>query len=164
MIALVAALLASSVPAPSTCRDGLTADDTVTSVYDLVSVPPGGSWDWDTIGALFVDPGLFVTMLPSEGGTLMAKTDLETLRTETEAAYTRSGFIEAEYRRETRIFGDIASIYSSFFIALPSARNSPLATGLHHFQLAKISGCWRIVSNISQIEGGGWTLPKTFRE
>jgi hypothetical protein len=84
------------------------------------------------------------------------------LRTQTQAAYSRSGFTEREYRREARIFGDIASIYSSFYIAIPQRGGHPLARGLHHFQLVKMQGCWRIVSNISQMEGGSWQLPAAF--
>lgn len=162
MIVLAAALFAATPAAPSVCRDGATADEAVTAVYDLVSVPAGGSWDWKRIGALFVDQGMFVTMLPRVDGAAMSKADLPTLRAQTETAYAKSGFVEREYRRETRTFGDIASIYSSFYIALPQTKDRPLARGLHHFQLVRADGCWRIVSNISQIEGPGWTLPLAF--
>ena len=162
MIALAVALLITSPVGPSVCRDGTTADEAVTAVYDLVSVPTGGSWDWDRIGALFVDRGLFVTMMPREGAAAMSKADFPTLRTQTEAAYGKSGFIEREYRRETRVFGDIASIYSSFYIALSRARDRLLARGHHHFQLVRAVGCWRIVSNISQMEGTGWSIPPAF--
>jgi hypothetical protein len=164
MIVLAAALLAVSPASPSVCRDGTTADEAVTAVYDLVSVPAGGSWDWDRIGALFVDRGMFVTMIPRVDGAVMSKADLPTLRAQTETAYAKSCFIEREYRRETRIFGDIASIYSSFYIALPQANDRPLARGLHHFQLVRGDGCWRIVSNISQMEGAGWTLSPAFAQ
>lgn len=162
MIALVAALLAASAASPPTCRDGATANSAVTAVYNLVSVPAGGSWDWERIGALFLDRGVFVTMMPREGSALMSKADMPALRAQTEAAYRQSGFLEREYRRETRIFGDIASIYSSFYIAMPEASDRPLARGLHHFQLVRAEGCWRIVSNISQMEGAGWTVPPAF--
>ena len=162
MIVLAAALLAASTAAPSLCRDGGTADKAVTAVYDLVSVPAGGSWDWGRISDLFVDQGLFVTMIPRAGGAVMSKADLPALRTQTQTAYAKSGFVEREYRREARIFGDIASIYSSFYISLPQAKDRTLAKGLHHFQLVKAEGCWRIVSNISQMEGAGWTLPPAF--
>lgn len=162
MIALAAALLGASPAAPAVCRDGGTAGQAVTAVYDLVSVPAGGAWDWDRIGALFVDRGMFVTMIPRTAGAAMSKADLPTFRAQTETAYAKSGFIEREYQRETRTFGDIASIYSSFYIALPPANDRPLARGLHHFQLVRADGCWRIVSNISQMEGAGWKLPPAF--
>ncbi len=162
MIALAAALLSASSAMPPLCRDGTSADDAVTAVYDLVSVPAGGGWDWERIGALFVDQGLFVTMMPREGDALMSKADLSALRAQTEAAYAKSGFIEREYRRETRVLGDIASIYSSFYITTPRSADRPLARGLHHFQLVRAAGCWRIVSNISQMEGAGWKLPPAF--
>jgi hypothetical protein len=162
MIVLVTALLAASAVAPATCRDGTTADGAVTAVYNLVSVPAGGSGDWERIAELFLDRGVFVTMMPRKSGTLMSKADLPGLRAQTEAAYRQFGFLEREYRRETRIFGDIASIYSSFYIALPEANERPLVRGLHHFQLVRGEGCWRIVSNISQMEGLGWTIPPAF--
>jgi len=162
VIAMAVALIAASTASPSVCRDGETADSAVSAVYELVSVPAGGTWDWDRIGGLFVDQGVFVTMMPGASNAPMIKADLSTLRTQTQEVYGRSGFIEREYKRETRIFGDIASIYSSFQIAVPANEGRPLARGLHHFQLVRSRGCWRIVSNISQIEGSGWQLPAAF--
>jgi hypothetical protein len=162
MIGFMAVMAAAVTTTSAACPDGRSADSTVTALYDLISVPPGGTWNWNRIDGLFVDQGIFVTMMPRDGKTLMAKTDLPTLRSQTQAAYGRSGFMEREYKREVRTFGDIASIYSSFYIALPQNAESPLARGLHHFQLIKAQGCWRIVSNISQTEGATWQLPAAF--
>ena len=165
MIALIALLMASptaAADASPVCRDGKTADQAVSAVYDLVSVPPGGAWDWDRIGDLFMGDGLFVTVMPRPAGSQTSKATLASLREQTEAAYRRSGFIEREYRRQSRVFGNIASIYSSFYIAIPPHDTRPLAKGLHHFQLVQADGCWRIASNISQMEGGGWRLPTAF--
>jgi len=162
MIGLMAVVLAVSTITPVACPDGRSADSTVTALYDLISVPAGGTWDWDRIDSLFIDQGVFVTMMPRDGKALMAKTDLLTLRSQTQAAYGRSGFIEREYKQEVRTFGDIASVYSSFYIALPQHAERPLARGLHHFQLVKAQDCWRIVSNISQMEGASWQLPAAF--
>lgn len=165
MIALMALLMASptaAADAAPVCRDGKTADQAVSAVYDLVSVPAGGAWDWDRIGNLFVDDGLFVTVMTQSAGSRTVKATLASLRDQTEAAYRGSGFIEREYRRQSRVFGNIASIYSSFYIAVPPHDAGPLAKGLHHFQLVRTDGCWRIVSNISQMEGSGWHLPPAF--
>lgn len=165
MIALMALLMtppATAADAGSACRDGRTADHAVSAVYDLVSVPADGGWDWDRIGRLFLDDGLFVNMMPQVAGSQMAKADLPSLKAQTEAGYRRSGFVEREYKRQSHVFGDIASIYSSFYIALPADETRPLAIGLHHFQLVRTDGCWRVVSNISQMEGSGWRLPATF--
>lgn len=154
----LAASLALAEPAPS-CRDGQTADTTVSALYDLVSAAPGESWDWERIGDLFDGDGLLVSILPRSGGTLVSSTDFAGLRQNTEANYSQTGFSEREYRRETRIFGDVASIYSSFSIGLPARGPEPLLRGLNHFQLVRTEGCWQIVSNLSQMEGGGWSLP-----
>lgn len=162
MIVLAAAMMTLPATTPTACPDGRTAQGAVTALYDLISVPAGGSWDWERIDGLFVDRGVFVTMMPRNSGTVMAKTDLSTLRTQTQAAYGRSGFVEREYRRKVHVFGDIASIYSSFYIAIPERGSRTLARGLHHFQLVRTQGCWRIVSNISQMEGGSWRLPAAF--
>jgi hypothetical protein len=154
----LAASLALAEPAAS-CRDGQTADTTVSALYDLVSVAPGESWDWERIGGLFLGHGLLVSILPRPGGALVSTTDFAGLRQNTEAGYRETGFSEREYRRETRVFGDVASIYSSFSIGLPARGPEPILRGLNHFQLVRREGCWRIVSNLSQMEGDGWTLP-----
>ena len=165
MIALISLLMVSptaAADASPVCRGGKTADQAVSAVYDLVSVPPGGAWDWNRIGDLFMGDGLFVTVMPRPAGSQTAKATLASLREQTEAAYRRSGFIEREYRRQSRVFGKIASVYSSFYIAVPLHDTRPLAKGLHHFQLVQADGCWRIASNFSQMEGGGWRLPTAF--
>ena len=165
MIALMALLMTPptmATDAASVCRDGRTADQAVSAVYDLVSVPAGGPWDWDRIGRRFVEDGLFVTMMPQPAGSQMTRANLTSLKSQTETTYRRSGFVEREYKRQSYIFRDIASIYSSFYIAVPPDETRPLARGLHHFQLVRTEGCWRIVSNIAQMEGSGWHLPTAF--
>jgi hypothetical protein len=154
----LAASLALAEP-DAACRDGQTPDSAVSALYDLVSAAPGESWDWERIGHLFYGDGLLVSLVPRPGGALVAATDLAGLRRTTEAGYRETGFSEREYRRETRIFGEIASVYSSFAIALPARGPEPLLRGLNHFQLVRSKGCWRIVSNLSHMEGGGWSLP-----
>lgn len=156
-LALAASLALAQPAAP--CRDGQSADSTISALYDLVSVAPAEGWDWERISDLFYGDGLLVSILPHPSSATVSATDLAGLRLNTEATYRQTGFTEREYRRETRIFGNIASIYSSFFISLPSRGPEPLVRGLNHFQLVQHDGCWRIVSNLSQMEGGGWTLP-----
>lgn len=161
MIGLAALLLlapAAGAASPAVCRDGATPDQAITAVYDLVSVPPGQGWDWDRLGDLFLGQGRFVTMMSRPSGATATIATVQDLRTQTEATFADSGFIEAEYRRQTHVFGDIASIYSSFYVALPAA-DAPLMRGLHHFQLVRTDGCWRIVSNMSRMEGPDWQLP-----
>ena len=128
MIALIALLMASptaAADASPVCRDGKTADQAVSAVYDLVSVPPGGAWDWDRIGDLFMGDGLFVTVMPRPAGSQTAKATLASLREQTEAAYRRSGFIEREYRRQSRVFGNIGVDLQQLLHRDPAARYAP---------------------------------------
>lgn len=108
--ALVAAtLVLGSSPAWPAC-DRCTADATITTLYEAISVAPGVAWDWPRVRALFVPEGLLASTHPSRREGLIVVSGLDALVRRTEAAFAGKGFIEREYRRKTFIHGDMASI------------------------------------------------------
>lgn len=114
-----------------------TPDAVVSTLYEAISVSPGERWDWTKIRALFAGEGLFASTVPSRPTKPVAIFSLDVLARQTEAAFARTGFLEREYKRETRVFGDMASIYSSFYMKINERDAKPLHRGLHHFQLLR---------------------------
>lgn len=161
LAAAFAAVLPATAATPE-CGDGCTPDTLVTAVYESVSARPDVGWDWGRVRALFHGEGLLASVMTTPDGTRYSAATVEQLIANTEAAYRKSGFVEREIRREMRIFGDMASVYSSFYVKIRDEDPKPLMRGLHHFQLLKVDGRWRIVSNSAVMEGGGWTLPAEF--
>lgn len=159
-LTLIALMPARAVADPG-C-DRCTPDAAVSALYDAISVSPNQGWDWARIRSLFAGKGLFASVAPSGPDAPPTISTLDELIDQTEKAFAKSGFIEREYKRETRTFGDMASIYSSFYVKIAASDPKPLYRGLHHFQLLKDRDGWRIVSNVSTIEGQGWRLPDKF--
>lgn len=155
-----ATAVAAQTPAPD-CGDGCTPERTVSALYEGVTSAPGAGWDRARLRALFHPDARLVTAIPAAGGTRSSSATIDALIDSMERHYRAAGFVEQEHRRDVRTFGDMASVYSSFS-AGPRAAAEPPMRGLNHFQLLRIAGRWRIVSNVSLMEGAGWTLPPRF--
>jgi len=155
-----AAAVAAHGPAAD-CGDNCTPDSTIAALYDGVSAAPGAGWDRPRLRALFHSDARLVAAVPASSGTVASSLTVDGLLDSMELHYRATGFIEREYRRDVRVFGDLASVYSSFH-ASAGAGDQPSMRGLNHFQLLRTGGRWRIVSNLSLIEGNGWALPPRF--
>jgi len=165
LFALIAAFgaTASAMASAPACGDGCTPDTLVAAVYGSVSARPGAGWNWDRVRDLFYGEGLLASVMTTPTGTRYSVTTVEQLIANAEVMYRKSGFVEREIRREVRLFGDMASVYSSFYVKIRDEDPKPLMRGLHHFQLLRVDGRWRIVSNSAVMEGGGWSLPARFQ-
>lgn len=155
-------MLGSSGATSSSGCERCTPDAVVSTLYDEISVSPGEKWNWTKIRSLFAGDGLFASTVPLRPNSPLAISSLDTLARRTEAAFAQTGFVEREYKRETRVFGNMASVYSSFYVKINERDKKPLARGLHHFQLLKGGEDWKIVSNASIIEEKDWQLPARF--
>lgn len=143
------------------CGDGCTPESTIAALYKGVSAAPGAGWDRQRLLALFHPDARLVTAMPTDGGTRSSTIKIADLIDAMERHYRATGFMEQEYHGQVRRFGDFASVYSSFY-AKSHLGDGPPMRGLNHFQLLRTSGHWQIVSNVSLMEGAGWTLPPRF--
>lgn len=148
--------------APSAdCGDMCTPEDTVTALYAAVSAAPGAGWDKDRLRALFHPNARLTTMIPAGNGARAGGATIDALIAGMEQNYRATGFSEQELGRDVRLFGDFASVYSGFSVAAGADNQQPMR-GLNHFQLMRSDGRWRIISNVSMMEGGGWSLPPRY--
>ena len=156
-----AAAIAASAPAAD-CGDGCSPDSVITALYEAVSAGPGEGWDRERLRALFHPDARLVTAIPEAEATRSSGATINEFIASMERHFRATGVLEQEYRRDVRTFGDLASIYSSFYLRAGGADRPPLR-GLNHFQLLRTDGRWRIVSNVALMEGGGWSLPPAFQ-
>ena len=152
--------VAARLPAEA-CGDTCTPESVISALYEAVTAAPGAGWDRARLQALFHPEARLTTAIPTARGARSASATIDSLVADMERSFRASGFSEREFRREVRTFGDFASVYSGFAADAGSAQGAPMR-GLNHFQLLRSAGRWAIVSNLSMMEGGGWSLPPRF--
>ena len=147
---LLAAAIAS---APAATADMSGIDQTVRSVYDVISGPPGQKRDFDRMRSLFAPNALLRVIGPKgvRGGTLddyIAKSG---------PLLEKEGFTERELGRRTEIYGNLATVWSSYDGR--TANGSFHERGINSFQLVKVDGKWLVASILWQEETPAIPLP-----
>ena len=156
MIAAAAALIASpaSAQAPvSSSPDLVAIDKAISEVYGVISGPPGQKRDFDRMRAMFAPNALLRVITPTglKGGTLdeyIAKSG---------PTLEKEGFTETELGRRTEIFGNLASVWSSYDGR--TATGTFKTRGVNSFQLVKSNGKWLVASILWQQETPQLPLP-----
>lgn len=160
-------ILAAAISIPA-AASGTHADDWATprsiveALHETVSADAGEQRDWDRYRELFVDGAMLSMAIQSERMPGIMAATPEELIERTEASYASTGFHEIPLVVEIAEFGAMAVATSSFEVKLRRNDPEPLMRGLNHFQLLHDGERWWIVSNVSTIEAGDWTLPAAF--
>jgi hypothetical protein len=141
--------------------DWETPESLVNALYETVSTEPGETADWDRFRALFADGAQLVMALDSMKLSGLLAMDVEGLIKQSAAAYANSGFLEQELAQKSVVFGNLASVYSTFEIRFRESDPEPIMRGLNHFQLLNDGERWYIISNTSVLETESWKLPGT---
>ncbi|HKY61767.1 MAG TPA: hypothetical protein VJP59_12235 [Gemmatimonadota bacterium] len=144
--AALALLVASAAPAlaqepigrQADPADVGTIDGIVAAFYDVVSGPPGEPRQWERDATLY-GPGTLFTIADSAGA-YRNVTPAEFAR-ETDGYLVESGFVEREIHRETRRFGRIAQVWSTYEWRTADGRTG---RGINGLQLVHDAGRWWI--------------------
>ena len=73
----------------------------------------------------------------------------------------KEGFTEKELARRTEVYGNLASVWSSYDGR--TASGSFHERGINSFQLVKVDGRWLVASILWQEEGKEFPLPRDMR-
>jgi len=157
LLLAAAAMVLPAVPvqAASPSRaDRAGIDATMHAVYAVISGPAGQKRDFDKMRALFAPGALLRVITPKgiRGGTLddyIAKSG---------PILEKEGFTEKELARRTEVYGNLASVWSSYDGR--TASGSFHERGINSFQLVKVDGKWLVASILWQEEGKEFPLPK----
>jgi len=153
---VIAALLIATALAPAspaTAADLAGIDRTVRATYAVISGPPGQKRDFDRMRSLFAPNALLRVITPKgvRGGTL------EDYIAKNGPALEKEGFTERELARRTEIYGNLATVWSSYDGR--TASGSFHERGINSFQLVRVDGKWLVASILWQEETPQFPLP-----
>jgi hypothetical protein len=149
--------VADVAPRPS---DVQTLDGIIGAFYEVVSGPAGQPREWARDRTLYI-PGIrFVIVVPRKDG----KADVE-VQTHQEyvdsndARMVKDGFFESEIHRDTRSFGNIVHVFSTYEVR--KTKEGPvLGRGVNSIELLWDGARWWIASATWEPETSLHPLPK----
>ena len=139
-------------PATKYANDWRSPEAIVDALYQTISAGPGEQRDWDRFRELFFDNAEMLMSIETPGFSGILASDIDTIVIQTEQAYGKTGFYELELNKQIELYGNMASVYSSFEVKYKASDKQPLMKGLNHFQLLFDGDRWWIISNISTID------------
>jgi len=95
-------------------EDVATVDGVVKAYYEVVSGPTGQPRDWERDRTLYIPGVKFVAMSEKDGKPVAEVMTHEQYVARTSDWLVKNGFFEQEVHRETRRFGNIAHVWSTY--------------------------------------------------
>jgi len=153
-IALAAVgLVAAPATAKPSAADLAGINQTIHDVYAVISGPAGQKRDFDKMRSLFAPNALLRVITPKgiRGG------DLDNYIAKSGPILEKEGFNEHELGRRTEVYGNLATVWSSYDGRTQSG--SFHERGINSFQLVKVDGKWLVASILWQEEGTPAVFP-----
>ena len=116
-------------------EDVETIDGIVAAFYEVISGPAGQPRDWGRDATLYLEPIFFtVARIDPETGAPAARTiPNQQYVDESDAWLVENGFVEREIHRETRRFGNVAHVWSTYQWATEDGSTGRGINGIHLF-------------------------------
>ncbi len=152
MISLLIIAAAVAAAAPSSA-DLAGIDQAIRGTYEVISGPPGQKRDFDKMRAMFA-PGALLRVITPKG---IRGGDLEDYIAKSGPILEKEGFTEQELGRRTEVYGNLATVWSSYDGR--TASGSFHERGINSFQLVKVDGKWLVASILWQEEGTPVVFP-----
>ena len=152
--ALAAAGLAvTPAAAKPSAADLAGINQTIHDIYAVISGPAGQKRDFDKMRSLFAPNALLRVITPKgiRGG------DLDNYIAKSGPILEKEGFNEHELGRRTEVYGNLATVWSSYDGRTQSG--SFHERGINSFQLVKVDGKWLVASILWQEEGTPAVFP-----
>lgn len=160
LLSLIASTAAAQVPRPREA-DASTIDGIVAAYYDVISGPAGQARDWRRDSSLYIADVRFVSMGFENGRPVPNVMDHGGYARQSDPFFQRNGFYEREIHRETRRFGSIAHVFSTY-----ESRNTPdgpvIARGINSLNLFWDGTRWWIANATWDEERPDSPLPAEF--
>lgn len=141
-------------------EDVSSLDGVIKAFYEVISGPAGEPRQWSRDRTLYIRGVRFVAMTVDKKGQPMARVaDHQQFVDSTNAQLVEKGFFEWEIHRETKRFGNIAHIFSTYESRL--TKDGPLiARGVNSIELYWDGRRWWIASGIWDEERKDNPIPK----
>ncbi|MBV9528387.1 DUF4440 domain-containing protein [Sphingomonas sp.] len=147
------ALFATPVAAKPSAADLAAIDQTMHDVYAVISGPAGQKRDFDKMRSLFA-PNALLRVITDKG---IRGGDLDNYIAKSGPILEKEGFTEHELGRRTEVYGNLATVWSSYDGRTQSG--SFHERGINSFQLVKVDGKWLVASILWQEEGTPVVFP-----
>jgi len=143
-------------------EDVATIDGVIKAFYDVISGPAGQPRQWQRDSTLYIPRVQFVAMSVENGKPVADVMDHGTFAAKYNGAFVNRGFFEAETKRVTTRFGNIAHVLSAY--AYRATENGPvLGRGVNSIQLYWDGARWWIASAIWDDERPDNPIPAELR-
>jgi len=155
-----AAIAAFVMSAPAMAQE--TPGGAVEALYDVISGPVGEARDWDRFRAMFLDGAQMTVLAPMpEGEERVVTLTIEDYVSRNAGRLSQMGFTEAETRRQTHVYGGLATVLSAYE-AVRADTGETFATGVNTIVLARQDGVWKVASLAWRSETEDWPVERAF--
>ncbi len=139
-----------------------TPGEAVEALYEVISGPVGEPRDWERFRAMFLDGAQMTVLAPMpEGEERVVTLIVEEYVSRNAERLSEMGFTEAETRRQTHVYGGLATILSAYE-ATRSDAGETFATGVNTIVLAREEGVWKVASLAWRSETEDWPVERAF--
>lgn len=142
-------------------KDVATIDGIMEASYEVVSGEAGVARAWERDLSLHHPNAVYSFQEEVNGEWHQVSMSLKDFHQETDTMVAETAFYESEINRETRVFGNIAHVWSTYETRL--VKNGPVARrGINSVQLYYSENRWWIISWIFDKESENRRIPQTF--
>src|SRR6476619_2127515 len=147
-------MMFAAVVATANSADIAAIGTAVSSVYEIISGPPGQKRDFDRMRTMFA-PGATMKAIGPKG---LRGGSVEDYIMRNSAILENEGFTERELGRRVELWGGLATAWSAYDGR--TANGSFHERGINSFHLVKVDGKWLVASILWQEETPDNPLPR----
>lgn len=139
-----------------------TPGEALEALYDVISGPVGEARDWERFRSLFL-PGaqMSVVVTDVEGDERVVVLTLDDYVERNGERLSEIGFTETETRRETFLYGGMATILSAYE-AVRADTGEQIAVGVNSLTVLNDGGTWKIASIAWRAADEEWPVERAF--
>lgn len=139
-----------------------TPGEALEALYEVISGPVGEARDWDRFRELFL-PGaqMSVVVTAPDGAERVVVLTLEDYVERNGERLAEIGFTETETRRETFLYGGMATILSAYE-AIRADTGEMIAVGVNSLTIVDDGGTWKIASIAWRAADEDWPVERAF--
>ena len=143
---------------------GRTPGAVVTELYDLVTLEPSETADWDRVRSLFLDEAVIVLRTSRTESTVFSLDGWveEFIRFVDRANVAETGFTERIVSMKPWTFKDMAQVLVLYEAFIPGSQRPP-QQGIDNFSLVRIDDRWQIAAITNDIPDAENPVPAELR-